>query len=214
MIRTEVVFRPMPLASDHVHASCRSTLKPSKAARRCCPLLETTLTALSIRQALSSALKIERWTPFLSSAFDNRRVDCLKAVWKGRRGTDNALADVSADTLRRYPSRLRTCTGIHASRNICIIVAISVGAILVVEPILTLSAVSRRANGSSPISDWRSVGLARSLRYFYERILSALNWAASSARSYSEKDLRSVGSAHSNARRRGRVDRRSTSSQI
>lgn len=138
----------MPLASDHVHASCRSTLKPSKAARRCCPLLETTLTALSIRQALSSALKIERWTPFLSSAFDNRRVDCLKAVWKGRRGTDNALADVSADTLRRYPSRLRTCTGIHASRNICIIVAISVGAILVVEPILTLSAVSRRANGT------------------------------------------------------------------
>lgn len=167
---------------------------------------KTTLTALSIRQAMSSALKIERWTPFLSSAFDNRRVDCLKAVWKGRRGPDNALADVSADTLRRYPSRLRICTGIHASRNICIIVAIAVGAILVVEPILTLSAASRRANGSSPISDWRSVCLARSLRYFYERILSALNWAASSARSYSEKDLRSVGSAHSNARRRGRLD--------
>lgn len=88
---------------------------------------------------------------------------------------------------------------------ICIIVR-SVGAILVVEPILTLSAVSRRANGSLPISDWRSVCLARSLRSFYERIVSALNWAASSARAYSEKDLRSVGSAHSNARRGGRLD--------
>lgn len=75
-----------------------------------------------------------------------------------------------------------------------------------VEPILTLLLFRDGPTVGSPISDWRSVCLARSLRYFYERILSAPNWAASSARSYSEKDLRNVGSAHSNARRRGCLD--------
>lgn len=39
LIRTAVVFRLMPPASDHVHASCRSTAELSKAARRCSPLI-------------------------------------------------------------------------------------------------------------------------------------------------------------------------------
>lgn len=72
------------------------------------------------------------------------------------------------------------------------------------------SAVSRRANVRFADIGLRSVCLAAHCAI----ILSALNWAASSARSYSEKDLRNVGSALRAREEEVVLTERSTSSQI